>query len=820
MAQHRQRWWMRLGRLFLASLFLSMGLSLGGRAPVPAQQIEVNPPQASQCAALTHPLTPEEQGYAQSAWTYFKDNVQPDTGLSNAAGFYPSSTLWDLGNYLTALNAARGLGLIDQPEFDGRLNQFLTTLSQLPLFEDTLPNKAYNSATAEMTTYSNTPTERGIGWSALDLGRMLAAMDAIRTCHPEYGDWLSGIVSSWDVAASIQDGQLYGATVLPDGSTLKVQEGRLGYEEYAARGYYAWGFDVPQALAYEPYEFVDIYGLQIPVDQRDYQTTNANNYVVSESYILDAIEFGLQGDLAEFSRRVFEAQKRRYEETGLLTAVSEDNINGPPHFLYSTVYANGVPWAVITETNQPRPDLRTLSTKAAFGWRYLYPEDPYAQQIFEAVKDRTNSGRGFYAGLFETGLSDPEPPVNDILTGNTNGLILEILHYKARGGTPLLEGAPFASAGTPGAPLDIPDSSGPAAEMGRAPAIAVAPIAPVGAPLPSACARPSSPLTPADAQAAQRAWRYFEANTAPTGLVSDRSDLPGTTLWGVGSYLAALHAAETLDIIDNRQFDTRVRQLLGALGQMPLFAGELPHRAYNTRTLEPITYGGNSEAGGNGWSGLDLGRLLSALHQLKTCHPEYADAVDQTVMDWSFLRVIHGGQVMQAEYTEGPGGRDLIQITPATRLGYGEYAARAFQLWGFDASRSDFSDRYQTQTLEGQAVPVSPPAAPDPEQYTTATPLVLYGLEFGLEPQARSQLEPMFQAEAHRHQRTGTLSASGTALIQSAPYVVHSPLVASGEPWPALTDGGESAPQRIVSTGVAYGYAALFPDHPYSQTLV
>ncbi|MGB3200917.1 MAG: DUF3131 domain-containing protein, partial [Nodosilinea sp.] len=142
------------------------------------------------------------------------------------------------------------------------------------------------------------------------------------------------------------------------------------------------------------------------------------------------------------------------------------------------------------------------------------------------------------------------------------------------------------------------------------------------------------------------------------------------------------------------------------------------------------------------------------------------------------------------------------------------------QLWGFDASRSDFSDRYQTQTLEGQAVPVSPPAASAPEQYTTATPLVLYGLEFGLEPQARSRLEPMFQAEANRHQRTGTLSASGTALISSAPYVVHSPLVANGEPWPALTDSGETTPQRIVSTGVAYGYAALFPDHPYSQTLV
>ncbi|PSR16691.1 hypothetical protein C8255_16525 [filamentous cyanobacterium CCP3] len=798
---------MRWGGLFLASLFLPLGLTLLRANPTPAQT------EPGQCAALAQPLTPAEQAYAQSAWNYFRNNVQPDTGLTNAADDYPSSTLWDQGNYLTALNAARWLGLIDQAEFDGRLNPFLTSLSQLPLFEGTLPNKAYNSATGATTDYGNNPTSRGIGWSALDLGRMLAAFDVVRTCHPQYSDWLAGIVSSWNVAASVQDGQLYGATVLPDGSTLKVQEGRLGYEEYAARGYYAWGFEVPQALAYEPFTLVDVYGLQIPVDQRDYQTTNANNYVVSESYILDAIEFGLQGELADYSRRVFEAQKRRYEATGLLTAVSEDNINGPPHFLYSTVYANGVPWAVITEANQPYPDLRTLSTKAAFGWRYLYPDDPYAQQIFDAVKDRTNSGQGYYAGIFESGLSDPEPPINDILTGNTNGLILEILYYKARGAEPILSDAPFASPGIPGAPA-VPGAATPAA-----PGRVIAPIAAVGPPQPSACAQPQLPLGAVDSQTARRAWQYFETHSTSTGLVPDRSDMPGATLWGTGSYLAALHSAQGLGILDSGQFDRRVRHLLGALQQMPLFAGELPHRAYSTLTLEPITYGGNDNAGGSGWSGLDTGRLLAALHQLKTCHPEYAEAVDQTVLDWSFLRVIRNGRVAMAEFTEGQGGRDRLAITPANQLGYEEYAARAFQLWGFDASESAPASRYVTTELEGQAIPTHRASDPAPAGPTvTSTPFVLYGLEFGLEPAMRSLVQPMVEAEAARYQRTNRLSASGTALIDQPPYVLHSPLVAAGELWPAVTDGGRPTSQgRVASTAVAQAYEALFPDHTYAQ---
>lgn len=821
MAQYRQPLWLRLGGMFLASLFLplglslmfSLGLSLGWAKPAPAET------PADLCAAITQPLTPDERAYAQSAWNYFQDNLQASTGLSNAAGGYPSSTLWDLGNYLTALNSARWLGLIDQSEFDGRLNQFLTTLSRLSQFEDTLPNKVYNSATAEMTNYGNAPTDRGIGWSALDLGRMLAAFDVIRTCHPQYGDWLSGIVSGWNVAASIQDGQLYGATVLPDGSTLKVQEGRLGYEEYAARGYYAWGFEVPQALAYEPFKFVDLYGLAIPVDQRDYQTTNASNYVVSESYILDAIEFGLPGELAEFGRRVFEAQKRRYEDTGLLTAVSEDNLNGPPHFLYSTLYANGVPWAVITDTNELYPELRTLSTKAAFGWHYLYPEDAYGQQIFDAVKDRTNSGRGYYAGIFEQGLSAPEPPVNDILTGNTNGLILEILYYKARGALPILSNGRFATPLAPGEALEpaVPTPGIPPAGK----PVTVPPIAPVGPPQPATCPRPDLPLSAADAQSARLAWRYFEDHTtAATGLVPDRSDLPGATLWGVGDYLAALQSAQGLGLIDRPAFDGRVRQLLGALRQMPLFAGELPHRAYSTLSLEPITYGGNARAEGNGWSGLDIGRLLVALHQLKTCHPEYTDAVDRTVLDWSFLRVIRNGQVAKAEFTQGQGGRDRIQITPATQLGYEEYAARAFQLWGFDAHQSAPASRYTTLDLEGQAVPVQRVGLELAQSQTTSTPFVLYGLEFGLEPAMRSLLQPMFQAEANRYQRSGQLSASGTALIAQAPYVVHSPLQANGQPWPAVADDGSAAPQgRIVSTAVALAYEALFPEAAYAQTL-
>jgi Protein of unknown function (DUF3131) len=816
---------------FLLGVFLQVTLILPSPAPVVAQS-------GGSCDALVAPLSSEELNYARSSWAYFVNNFQPNTGFVNAAGDYPSGTLWDSGNYLAALNSARWLGLIEQTEFDYKLNLFLTSLSKLKLFDGQLPNKAYNTATGEMTDYVNNPVERGIGWSALDMGRLLASFHILRTCHPQYGDWLQSIVKNWNIEAAIQDGMLYGATVLPDGKTLMVQEGRLGYEEYAVRGFQLWGYKAPKALDLEPFDFVDIYGLKIPFDKRDYQTTHANNYVVSESYILEAIEFGLQGDLADYASRVFEAQKRRYEDTEILTAVSEDNINKAPYFIYNTLYANGKPWAAITENNELHPELKSLSTKAAFGWHYIYPQSDYGQMLFDKVKDTSKTEKGYVAGIYESGLNDAQPLLNDILTSNTNGLILETLYYKARGNFSLIGGipAPILTADSDAAPASSPASSPssgsnqinipsvPASSpTSSPPAIAVAPIPSVGDPRRSRAPILEQPLSVTDQRYARTAWQYFEANYHATGLVDDRSDMTGATLWGLGDYLASLHAAQTLDVITPQVFDQRVRQLLGALKVLPLFAGELPDRGYNTQTLEPINYGGSPVPAGSGWSGLDIGRMLAALHMLKTSHPEYTDAVDQIALDWSYLRVVRNGQLSNAALQENEQGRSRIRVNPTTLLGYEEYAARAFQLWGFDVSHSAVGEPYETQDIEGYAIPVQKHGAPadsaNPHN-TISTPFILYGMEFGFDPQMRSLMDAIFHAEATRYRQTGLYSASGSSLIDQPPYIVHSTIVSNGKPWLVASDDGHPAgSDRIVSTAVAFAYYTLFPNDPYSQEL-
>mgnify|MGYP002777062854 CR=1 FL=1 len=795
----------RLLRLFV--LFI-VGILIQFWLYIPTPVLSQTPSVA--CNSITVPLTPDEQSYARTAWQYFLKNYQPATGFTNSTGGYPSGTLWDMGNYLMALHAARALSLTDQADFDARLNKFLTSLGSLKLFDGALPNKVYNAATGEMVDYGNKPIERGIGWSALDIGRMLAAFDVIRTCHPQYKDWLEGIVKKWQVARSVKDEQLYGATVLPDNKTLLVQEGRLGYEEYAARGYELWGYKVPKALNFQPFKFVEINGVQIPVDTRDFKSTNANNYVVSESYILDGIEFGLKGELADYALRVLDVQKRRHDSTGQLTAVTEDNIDREPYFLYNTIYANGEKWATITDNNQPYPQLRSVSTKAAFGWRYLYPDNAYAQKLFDAVKDlKSPDDSGYYAGIYE----ETKQP-NKALTGNTNGLILEILYYKARGNRPLIaSGSQSPTTSTANPPAD-------AVTTPKITEVSVAPIPPVSNTEPTSTIKLTRPLSVIERRYAEAAWGYFKANYhSKSGLVNDRSDFKGATLWGLGDYLAALNAARSLDIVSAPEFDQRTRHLLGAIKKLPLYASELPSRGYDTRTLEPIDYAGNTVPEGNGWSSLDVGRMLAALYNLKSNYPEYTEAVDKVVLDWSYLRVVRDGILSSAVVTKDKEGRLLSRINPETRLGYEEYAARAFQLWGFDVERSAVGSEYQTAVVEGLKVPIGR-RRNQYNQYTVSNPFLLYGLEFGLEPQMRALVLPIFQAQAKRYKRTGIFTASATTLIDRKPYIVHSTITGQGTPWVALSDDGTLSNERLVSTAVAFAYHALLPNDKYAQELI
>jgi len=392
--------------------------------------IQLENPIAPELNITKAPLTNEEEEFAKTAWRYFENNYQAETGLVNSVDNYPSCTLWDTGNYLMALISAQHLGLISNKTYDERMTKVLHTLGQIELYKGLLPNKVYNAQTLQMANYENKATEKGIGWSAIDIGRILIPMAYIQFNQPQYAKELHAILDRWNIGEMTKEGALFGA-VLEDGEEKLLQEGRLGYEQYTSKMFATFGVDISNALRYDKYlEFTNIYDIAIPYDKRDKAHSNANNYVVMEPYMLDGLEFGWDYFSKEFSYRLYKAQQERYKDTGILTAVTEDHLDKAPYFIYNTIFVNKKKWVAIDEKGNVYNDMKLLSTKASFAMESLYHTD-YTKKLMEKIKPLATE-RGWYTGIYE---KDGQP--NKSLTCNTNAIVLESLLYKKEG--PLLK---------------------------------------------------------------------------------------------------------------------------------------------------------------------------------------------------------------------------------------------------------------------------------------------------------------------------------------------------------------------------------------------
>ncbi len=372
-------------------------------------------------------LTVQEKAIASSAWLYFQHNWNDQTGLVNSVDGFTSVTMWDQAAAIAALVSAKELNIVPRAEFELKMGKMLKTLASMPLYKEELPNKVYNSKTLLPVNYGQLEKREEIGWSALDLGRMAIWLKIIGAKYPQLRPDTEAVWKHWQVKRLVKNGQMYGTSAV-QGKEQYNQEGRLGYENYAAYGLKLWGLDVKQASDYQSHTaFVNLYGQGVPYDQRDYANSGANNYVLSEPYILDGIETGFQALPKAYADRILAAQAARYQATKQLTAVTEDNLDRSPYFVYSSLFVNGKPWATITDTRQQYNDLRFLSAKAAIGWHVLY-NTTYTHQLFDFVQTNLKSNQGWYNGFYES-LGQP----NRTLTANNNGVILESLLYKQVG---------------------------------------------------------------------------------------------------------------------------------------------------------------------------------------------------------------------------------------------------------------------------------------------------------------------------------------------------------------------------------------------------
>lgn len=389
-------------------------------------------------------LTPREYKLAQTAWVYFEKFYQEKTGLVNAVGNFPSTTMWDTASYVSALVSAYELCIIDKGEFDRRTTSLLKTMRNLDLFQGKAPNKVYNSATGEKVDYANKPGEVGV--SALDIGRMLIWLKILKERYPYLANAVDSVPMRWNFCDIVsKEGELFGAIKDGKGGFSTVQEGRLGYEEYAAKGFALWGFGTKRAQNPNPIDFIKIFDVDVPFDARDPRVYKNQNYVLTEGYILDGLELGWDlandttsggivasdGWRAEFATRIYLVQQRRFEQTGIITARSEHQVEGAPYFVYDSIFADGYPWNTMSPSQEYQPDRAAVSAKAAIGLWALWETD-YTNLLYDSVAELTDPQKGVFEGVYENGNG-----VIPLQTANNNGILLAALLYKVQG--PILQ---------------------------------------------------------------------------------------------------------------------------------------------------------------------------------------------------------------------------------------------------------------------------------------------------------------------------------------------------------------------------------------------
>lgn len=373
---------------------------------------------------------PSQAHWARIAWRYIENNTDYDTGLVNGMDRSPVFTCWNAADAIAAVVAGRELALIDAREFDLRLSRLLGFVATMDLSAGQLPNKAYHAGSGKMVAFDGRPDD--IGWSALDTGRLLLWLRIVGQRHPQFAEYVDKAVLRWTFCDAVDDcGTLYG-TARSGGQVQRYQEGRLGYEQLAAAGYAAWGFDTRNAASWTRTQTVNIYGLPVAHDARDPRTSGAQAPVLTMPYVLMGLELGWRMPGGDTQARaladaVYRVQEERWRRERQLTARTDYQLRRPPFVALDSVFAAGYPWNTIANDGAEHEALALVATRAAFGMWALWPGE-YTQRLLEGVQWLYDPDRGWFEGRFEAGGG---PHAN--ITLSTNAAILEALLFKAKG---------------------------------------------------------------------------------------------------------------------------------------------------------------------------------------------------------------------------------------------------------------------------------------------------------------------------------------------------------------------------------------------------
>ena len=407
------------------------------------QSLQAEPPTASRAALATpwepmprrfkprpgtaRAVTTAEREMALLAWRYVQLNRQPGTGLVNGKDGYPVTTVADMAMTLGAYLAAHALQFVDPDEFLAHMRQFLSTLTALPLYNQELFNREYDSRSGRMLDLSAHTSTLGSGWAAEDIGRLLLWLRALALHSPDLSPQVDKVVARLRMQRLVAAGQLH--SVLHDGQREQVvSDLRLGRQQLAAAGLSLWGIVLPQMFAYDDARWSLRGAIAFPADRRPGGT------VATDVFARGIIETGgLDGCFEAAAHAALQAQHRLAEERGAPVMVADELLDRAPWFVHGLLAGASAPgtWLVTDYDRQPRPELANFSLKAAHLWSAIDSTAPTRAARAHADQLETTD-HGVHGGRYLSGA------LNRALTLDTNASVLIATHHLHRGAVPVL----------------------------------------------------------------------------------------------------------------------------------------------------------------------------------------------------------------------------------------------------------------------------------------------------------------------------------------------------------------------------------------------
>lgn len=391
---------------------------------------EITPPATLASVTEVAPLPPiplsrEELLLAKKAKYYIDRNWNQQTGLIDSVQGYHHSTMWDVASGLAAIQSLEGIGLYTEDEAESKISRTLSTLEQLPLYDDRLPNREYDTHTAQPSGRHSTSSSNGNGWSALDIGRLLIWLEITARHKPQFISQIESIKSKWQLSDVINDKTLYGELKTTTQRRYR-QEGRLGYLQYSAQGFVLAGFDVSNAFKPSDVSSEILDTTLIYIDNRNLP------YFTSDPYVLNAIELGQKKAWWDQLLPLFILQKNKSIVEEKLWIFGEDAMNKPPWFSYNNIFIYGKGWLSTAPGGKPIENPQVFSNKVAQGLSVIFHEDEFSKQLNKKIIANSLSYRSIPTGLYKNNAP------NTAFNINTNSLVLTSLWYKHRNYTPLI----------------------------------------------------------------------------------------------------------------------------------------------------------------------------------------------------------------------------------------------------------------------------------------------------------------------------------------------------------------------------------------------